>query len=140
MFGQERCGESCEDRHPILEPDVDGHRSDVLSQDEPDLAYGRAMIAARCEEDRRAHRGMACEWDFDARGEDPDPCNRVGRFGRAKEDRLRKVHLSGDSLHQIRGEMCCVRENAQRISAEGLICEDVERMEAELHALCPLRS
>ena len=76
---------------------------------------------------------MAREGDLDPRREDAHAGRAFRGFGRPQEDGLGEVHLPGDALHEVGGEMGRVGEHAQRVAAEGVVGEDVECGEGEVH-------
>jgi hypothetical protein len=135
MLGKQRGRELSEDRSPFLEAHLhrDRGRRSPPARAWPRPRPRRSAAPSSGQEDGGPHRGVPRERDLDRRREDTHARGALIAFGRAQEDGLREVHLPRDLLHELGRQMRGVREDAQRVAAEGAVREDVQRVEGEPH-------
>ena len=122
-----------------------GHQADVFLEHQLGVSIPRPAnggpspnrLRAR-QIDRGAHGRMPRERHLHLGGEDAHPRRPLRRLGRSQKHRFGQVHLARHLLHQLRRQMCRVREDAERVAAEGLLREDVEGSEVEFHVSRPM--
>ena len=137
---QHRRGELREHRTAAPVLDRCGHHADLFLEHQigvsvPRPAYaGPAPHGSRaCQIDRGPHGRMPRERHLHLGREDAHPRGPLRRLGRSQKHRFGQVHLARHLLHQLRRQMRRVREDAERVAAEGLLREDVEGSEVEFH-------
>ncbi len=114
-------------RGGTLDRDAAADRTDLLLEDEHDLAPGTVATRRLEAEDRRGADGrVAGEGELAPGREDADRTgvDRVG--GGPDEDRLRQVQLGRDGLHAGIVEPVAVEDDGERIALQRAAGEDVE--------------
>ena len=129
-----RYNEGREGRAGPSKPHGAAYGTDFLLDNDVEVAPDHFRRAQMCDNDRRADRRMARKRQFRRRREDART-KRVDRIMRFEnEDRFGQIELAGDRLHPRAVEPLAIKHDGQRIAGKPRIREDVERVEAALHA------
>jgi hypothetical protein len=121
---------------PVSPSDVNGHRTDILLQNEPDWITWPYTLFHH-ERAGGADRRMTREVELCSRCEDAHPTRARRIFLRQNKGRFGEIEFASNLLHALGRNAGRVRQNRELIATERCRTENIEDMKCVLHELNP---